>query len=96
MNRVYSKIWLIGLLVPMILSGLVFPTTAQEKIGAGYEVIAEVLVVKSNFARARKQAVRLAMEMALEQNLRELFGNDEFEYNQWKIKKMLYHPFSYP
>ena len=92
MNRVYSKIWLIGLLIPMILGGLVFPIVAQVETGTGYEVIAEALVVKNNFARARKQAVKLALEMALEQNLRELFGDDEFERSQWEIKKMLKKP----
>ncbi len=92
MNRIYSKIWWVGLLVPMILGGLVFPVTAQEETGTGYEVIAEALVVKDNFVRARKQAVKLALEMALEQNLRELFGDDEFERNQWEIKKMLKKP----
>jgi hypothetical protein len=89
MNRVYSKILLIGVLVPMILSGLVFPIAAQGETGAGYEVIAEVLVVNDNFVRARKQAVKLALEMALEQNLRELSGDDEFERSQWEVKKML-------
>ena len=92
MNRVYSKIWLIGLLIPMILGGLVFPATAQGETETGYEVIAEALVVKDNFVRARKQAVKLALEMALEQNLRELFGDDEFEHNQWEIKKILKKP----
>jgi len=92
MNRVYSKIWLIGLLIPMILGGLVFPIVAQVETGTGYEVIAEALVVKNNFVRARKQAVKLALEMALEQNLRELFGDDEFERSQWEIKKMLKKP----
>ena len=92
MNRVYSKIWLVGLLVPMILGILVSPVTAQEETETGYEVIAEALVVNDNFVRARKQAVKLALEMALEQNLRELFGDDEFEHNQWEIKKMLKKP----
>jgi hypothetical protein len=92
MNRVYSKIWLIGVLVPMILGGLIFPLTAQEKTGTGYEVTAEVLVVNDNFVRARKQAVKLALEMALEQNLRELFGDDEFERSQWEVKKILKKP----
>ena len=92
MNRVYLKIWLIGLLIPMILGGLVFPVAAQGETGTGYEVIAEALVVKDNFVRARKQAVKLALEMALEQNLRELFGDDEFERSQWEIKKMLKKP----
>ena len=89
MSKVYSKIWWVGLLVPMILGGLVFPTIAQVETETGYEVIAEVLVVKSNFARARKQAVKLALEMALEQNLRELFGDDKFERSQWEVKKIL-------
>jgi hypothetical protein len=92
MNRVYSRIWLIGVLVPMILGGLIFPLTAQEKTGTGYEVTAEVLVVNDNFVRARKQAVKLALEMALEQNLRELFGDDEFERSQREIEKMLKKP----
>jgi hypothetical protein len=92
MNRVYSKIWLIGLLIPMILGGLVFPIAAQGETGTGYEVIAEALVVKDNFVRARRQAVKLALEMALEQNLRELFGDDEFKRSQWEIKKMLKKP----
>jgi hypothetical protein len=92
MNRVYLKIWLIGLLIPMILGGLVFPVAAQGETGTGYEVIAEALVVKDNFVRARKQAVKLALEMALEQNLRELFGDDEFERRQWEVKKMLKKP----
>ena len=92
MNRVYSRIWLIGVLVPMILGGLIFPLTAQEKTGTGYEVTAEVLVVNDNFVRARKQAVKRALEMALEQNLRELFGDDEFERSQREIEKMLKKP----
>ena len=73
----------------LIIVGWVFIAAAQFGSEASYEVIAEVPVVKNNFALARKKAVKIALRSALEQDLRETLGDDEFERNWQEIKKML-------
>jgi len=70
--------------------GTQVPTTfAQLDSESSYEVIAEARAVKNNFARAREKAVKIALKLALEQNLREFLGDEEFERNQEKIQRML-------
>lgn len=77
------------LLLWVVAGGPVLPVAAQEEMETAYEVIAEVPVVKDNFVKARKKAVKLALKTALEQNLRELLGDDKFERNRREIKRML-------
>ena len=66
----------------LMIVGQAFPAVAQFDSDTSYEVISEVPVVKSNFAGARKKALKIALRLALEQNLREILGDDEFEWNR--------------
>ena len=50
----------------LVVAGGPVPSAAQEEIETTYEVIAEAPVVKDNFVKARKKAVKLALKTALE------------------------------
>lgn len=78
-----------GMFLVLMIVGQAFPAVAQFNSDTSYEVISEVPVVKSNFAGARKKALKIALRLALEQNLREILGDDEFERNRQEIRKML-------
>jgi len=87
-SNLFSKICL-GFFLILMIVGQVFIAVAQLDSEASYEVIAEVPVVKNNFAAARKKAVKIALRSALEQDLRETLGDDEFERNRREVQKML-------
>ncbi len=65
------------------------PAFAQFDSESAYEVIAEAPAIKNSFVEARKKAVKIALKTALEQNLRELLGDEEFERNRREMGKML-------
>ncbi|KMP12260.1 hypothetical protein UZ36_01490 [Candidatus Nitromaritima sp. SCGC AAA799-C22] len=90
---------MVGLKISKIIRGILFlfvvmtvmasPAAAQFGAETAYEVIAEAPAKKGNFVKARKKAVRLALRTALEQNLRELLGDDEYERNRREMNRML-------
>ncbi|MEE1550544.1 MAG: hypothetical protein V1244_02840, partial [Nitrospinaceae bacterium] len=65
------------------------PAFAQFDSESAYEVIAEAPAVKSSFVGARKKAVKIALKTALEQNLRELLGDEEFDRHRKEMRKIL-------
>ncbi len=65
------------------------PAYAQFDSESAYEVIAEAPAIKNSFVGARKKAVKIALKTALEQNLRELLGDEEFERNRREMGKLL-------
>ena len=86
----YLRLFLI-----LVIVGQTFIAFAQFDSDETYEVIAEVPVVKNDFVSARKKAVKIALRTALEQDLREILGNDEFERNRYEIQKILRVPKDY-
>lgn len=89
---IYKKIFLkfcLGIVLMLVLLGQVVISFAQFDFDEPYEVSAEVPVVKNNFVKARKKAVKIALISALEQDLRGILGDDEFEQNRQEMQKML-------
>ena len=87
-SNFFPKICL-GLFLILIIVGQAFTAVAQFDFDETYEVIVEVPVVKNNFVSARKKAIKIALRTALEQDLREILDNDEFERNRPEIQKIL-------
>jgi hypothetical protein len=79
----------LGLFLILVIVGQAFIAFAQFDSDETYEVMVEVPVVKNDFVSARKKAVKIALRTALEQDLREVLGNDEFERNRQEIQKIL-------
>ena len=79
----------------LIIVGQAFTAVAQFDSDETYEVIVEVPVVRNNFVSARKKAIKIALRTALEQDLREILDNDEFERNRPEIQKILRAPKEY-
>ena len=90
----FPKICL-GLFLILIIVGQAFTAAAQFDSDETYEVIVEVPVVRNNFVSARKKAIKIALSTALEQDLREILDNDEFERNRPEIQKILRAPKDY-
>ena len=90
----FPKICL-GLFLILIIVGQAFTAVAQFDSDETYEVIVEVPVVRNNFVSARKKAIKIALRTALEQDLREILDNDEFERNRPEIQKILRAPKDY-
>ena len=85
-----------GVFFALILMEMQVSTTlAQFDSQLSYQVIAEVLAVKNNFAQARKKAVKKALKSALEQDLRAFLGDEEFERNQQEMQGILRKPEKY-
>ena len=78
-----------GLFLIIVIVGQVFIAFAQFDSDETYDVVVEVPVVKNDFVSARKKAVKIALRTALEKDLREILGNDEFERNRYEIQKIL-------
>jgi len=78
-----------GIALIFIMVGKAFISFAQFDFDTPYEVSAEVPVVKNDFAKARKKAVKIALRSSLEQSLREILGNDEFQQNWQEMQRML-------
>ncbi len=72
-----------------LIIGQVSVSFAQLDFSSSYEVSAEVGVMRSDFVKARKKAVKVALRLALEQDLREILGNDEFERNWQEMQSIL-------
>ena len=87
-SNFFPKICL-GLFLILIIVGQAFTAVAQFDSDETYEVIVEVPVVRNNFVSARKKAIKIALRTALEQDLREILDNDEFERNRPEIQKIL-------
>ena len=85
----------LGLFLILIIVGRAFTAVAQFDSDETYEVIVEVPVVRNNFVSARKKAIKIALRTALEQDLREILDNDEFERNRPEIQKILRAPKDY-
>ena len=79
----------LGLFLIIVIVGQVFIAFAQFDSDETYDVVVEVPVVKNDFVSARKKAVKIALRTALEKDLREILGNDEFERNRYEIQKIL-------
>ena len=89
--RVFFRIF-----VTLVAMGIQISTAvAQFDSESSYEVMIAVPVVNSNFFQARKKAVKMALKSALEQDLREFLGGEEFEHNQREIQRMLMKPEKY-
>jgi len=89
---IYKKIFLkfcLVIVLMFVMLGQVVISFAQFDFDTPYEVSAEVPVVKNNFVKARKKAVKIALTLALEQGLREILRDDEFEQNRQEMQKML-------
>ena len=85
-----------GVFFALILMEMQVSTTlAQFDSQLSYQVIAEALAVKNNFAQARKKAVKKALKLALEQDLRAFLGDEEFERNQQEMQGILRKPEKY-
>jgi hypothetical protein len=88
MKEKFLKVCFGAVLVTVIL-GQTFISFAQFDLDESYEVSVEVPVVKNNFAKARKKAVRIALRSALKQDLREVLGEEDFKKNRQEIQKIL-------
>ena len=89
---IYKKTFLkfcLVIVLMFVMLGQVVISFAQFDFDAPYEVSAKVPVVKNNFVKARKKAVKIALTLALEQGLREILRDDEFEQNRQEMQKML-------
>ena len=62
---------------------------AQQKMGDVYEGFATVQVQGENYVVAREKAVNLALKNGLEEALKEMMGEEEFEANQRDLRKIL-------
>ncbi len=62
---------------------------AQQKFGDVYEGAATVQVQGENYVVARKKAVNLALKNGLEDALKEMMGDEEFEASQRDLRKIL-------
>ena len=78
-----------GVALMFMIVGKAFISFAQFDFDAPYEVSAEVAVVKNDFVKARKKAVKIALRSSLEQSLREILGDDEFQQNWQEMQRML-------
>jgi hypothetical protein len=78
-----------GMVLMFLILGQTVMSSAQFGLDESYEVSVEVPVVQNDFVKARKKAVSIALRSALEQDLREVLGEDDFEQNRQEIKKML-------
>ena len=87
-KKSFLKIFFWIALIFMIV-GKAFISFAQFDFDTPYEVSAEVAVLKNDFAKARKKAVKIALRSSLEQSLREILGDDEFEQNWQEMQRML-------
>ena len=95
MRRNFFPKTCLGLFLILIIVGQAFTAVAQFDSDETYEVIVEVPVVRNNFVSARKKAIKIALRTALEQDLREILDNDEFERNRPEIQKILRAPKDY-
>ena len=95
MSRNFFPKICLGLFLILIIVGQAFTAVAQFDSDETYEVIVEVPVVRNNFVSARKKAIKIALRTALEQDLREILDNDEFERNRPEIQKILRAPKDY-
>ena len=89
MRNVFFLKTCLGLFLTLIIVGQTLIAVAQFDSDETYEVIAEVPVVNNDFVSARKKAIKIALRTALEQDLREVLGNDEFKRNRQEIQKIL-------
>ena len=62
---------------------------AQQNMGDIYEGIATVQVERENYVIARKKAVNLALKNGLEEALKDLMGEEEFEVSHRDLRKIL-------
>lgn len=62
---------------------------AQQKLGDVYEGAATVQARGENYVVARKKAVNLALKNGLEEALKEVMGDEEFEASQRDLRKIL-------
>ena len=87
-KKSFFKVFFGVVLISMIV-GKTFIAFAQFDFDTPYEVSAEVVVLKNNFVKARKKAVKIALRSSLEQNLREILGDDGFQQNWREMQRML-------
>ena len=85
---VFFRIFFVVFLTLVIIEMKVTTAVAQFDSESFYEVIAEVPVHKNNFVQAREKAVKIALKLALEQDLREFLGDDEYERNRQEIQRI--------
>ena len=78
-----------GVVLIFMIVGKAFISFAQFDFDTPYEVSAEVAVLKNDFVKARKKAVKIALRSSLEQSLREILGDDEFQQNWQEMQRML-------
>ena len=62
---------------------------AQHNMADVYEGIATVQVESENYVVARKKAVNLALKNGLEEALKDLMGEEEFEISYRELRKIL-------
>ena len=87
-KKSFLKVFFWIALIFMIV-GKAFISFAQFDFDTPYEVSAEVAVLKNDFVKARKKAVKIALRSSLEQSLREILGDDEFQQNWQEMQRML-------
>jgi hypothetical protein len=68
---------------------------AQQQLRDVYEGIATVQVQGENYVVARKKAVNLALKNGLEEALKEMMGEEDFEASQRDLRKILRRASSY-
>ena len=68
---------------------------AQQNFGDIYEGAATVQVQGENYVVARKKAVNLALKNGLEEALKEMMGEEDFEASQRDLRKILRRASSY-
>ena len=87
-KKSFSKVCF-GVALIFMIVGKAFISFAQFDFDTPYEVSAEVAVVNNDFVKARKKAVKIALRSSLEQSLREILGDDEFQQNWQEMQRML-------
>jgi len=88
LKKSFLKIFF-GVVLTFTIVGKAFISFAQFDFDTTYEVSAKVAVLKNNFVKARKKAVKVALRSSLEQNLRETLGDDGFQQNWQEMQRML-------
>ena len=68
---------------------------AQQQLRDVYEGVATVQVQGENYVVARKKAVNLALKNGLEEALKEMMGEEDFEASQRDLRKILRRASSY-
>jgi len=91
----FSLSFLVGFLLLIVGGFFNAEVFAQQNLGDVYEGAATVQVQGENYVVARKKAVNLALKNGLEEALKEMMGEEDFESSQRDLRKILRRASSY-